>query len=193
MPYRSRSIRIRSNVRWFSTSGSGCTFAGHRALMSSEGNPIAFRLDVDDGAARVAPDGAPAPALRPIAQYMRASPDPPPFDGDGILVVPGPADMDLAGTARPCRRIAPATACGTRKSGTGETFISSREEIPVAAWRSAWWHFMAGLPPPVLGSISSSSGVLLSCCMLVFSLHQDSARRMHHSREPLVKRVSQWP
>ena len=88
-------------------------------------------------------------------------------------------------TARPCRRIAPATACGTRKSGTGEMFISSREEIPVAAWRSAWWHFMAGLPPLVLGSISPSSGVLLSCCMLVFSLHQDSARRMHHSREPL--------
>src|SRR5690606_12748103 len=92
----------------------------------------------------------------------------------------------ISRTALPWCRIASATARGTRKRGTGETFISSGEDVPVAAWRSAWWHFLSGLPPLVFGS------VLLVCCISDSSLHRDSLRRIHHHRGLTVKRVRRW-
>ena len=90
-------------------------------------------------------------------------------------------------TARPCRRISSATARGTRKSGTGETFISSGEDVPVAAWPTVRSHFRSGLPPLVFGSV-----LLVSCCMVLYLTHRDGSRRMHHPRELPVKRVSLW-
>lgn len=93
----------------------------------------------------------------------------------------------ISRTARPCRRISSATARGTRKSGTGETFIPSGEDVPVAAWPTVRSHFWSGLPPLVFDSV-----LLVSFCIQDISLHRDSPRRIHHRREPPVKRVRQW-
>lgn len=98
----------------------------------------------------------------------------------------------ISRTARPCRRISSAIARGTRKSGTGDTLISSGEDIPVAAWPTVRSHFGSGLPPLVLGLVPPPPGVVPGCgCIFAISFAPAFLRRIHHHRELLAKRVSQ--
>ena len=98
----------------------------------------------------------------------------------------------ISRTALPYRRIPSATTRGTRKRGTGEMFISSGADVPVAVWPTVRSHFRSGLPPLVLGSVPPPPGGLLLCCIFAISLHRDSLRRIQNLLARMFKRMSQW-